>query len=204
MSNVNEIEKQLTQKQASGIEARKKWGKEVNIVNMPTTESFNEQCGNVFSYAATIEYDNSAKRQTVIRALPIDSKSWKKEGEVIYLLEKDGYVVKIGGTRKGMADRFSSYNCGHHVPERGKSGRMSVTNAHLYHSIEKDMIEKNGVWKIYIWNLPIVQISVNILGDETKINAQTYHAYESKCIEKFKNMCGTLPILCDNSDPKYR
>ena len=43
-----------------------------------------------------------------------------------------------------------------------------------------------------------IEMTINILDKETKIIAQTYHAYESK--KNYNN----YPILSDNSDPDYR
>ena len=81
---------------------------------------------------------------------------------------------------------------------------MSVTNAHLYHSIEKDLLETDSKWDFYTWTLPILEQKINILGIETTVIAQTYHAYESCCIKKYKDITGKIPILCDNSDPTYK
>lgn len=186
----------------TGQQARDKWSKMLNICNELTVDDFNKECGHVFNKEATIELDTS-DRQTVIQAVPVDKMEWAKNCEKIYLLVKDHKIVKIGGTRNGMKERFTSYLCGHHVCERGKSGKMSVTNAHLYHTIEKDLLDTECVWDIYTWALPVEVLVKNILGTETKINVQTYHAYESICINKYKKLTGHSPILCDNCDPEY-
>ena len=44
---------------------------------------------------------------------------------------------------------------------------------------------------------------INILNEEVNVIAQTYHAFESICIKKFKGVTGHIPLLCDNSDPGY-
>lgn len=117
--------------------------------------------------------------------------------------------MKIGGTRDGMAGRWCSYGCGYYVPQRTKKdgtcypGKMSVTNAYLYHTIEKDLLETDSTWDFYSWELPIIKIPVNILDEEIDVVAQTFHAYESICIKKFKQQTGFIPLLCDNSDPGY-
>ena len=78
-------------------------------------------------------------------------KAWEEKREYVYCIvmknndTDDGLIVKIGGTRTGMKDRFGSYLCGHHVIERNKSGKMSVTNAHLYHTIEHGLYIKNNL-----------------------------------------------------------
>ena len=143
------------------------------------------------------------KRQTCIKVTPTNNEKWKEENEKIYLIVKDKKVVKAGGTRNGMKARFGSYLCGHHVEERGKSGKMSVTNAHIYHSIEKDLLETDSKYEFWTWSLPVVQINVEILGENVNVTAQTYHAYESVVIKKFKDLTGNIPLLCDNCDPNY-
>ena len=45
-------------------------------------------------------------------------------------------IVKIGGTRTGLKGRVSSYLCGHHIEERGKSGDCSKTNGFIYNTME--------------------------------------------------------------------
>jgi hypothetical protein len=117
--------------------------------------------------------------------------------------------MKIGGTRTGMKARWGSYLCGHCVSERMNKhgepnpGKMSVTNAHLYHTIEHDLLQGNK-WEFYSWKLPDTTVSVEILGEMIQVVAQTYHAYESRCIELFKTITGHIPQLCDNADPNYK
>ena len=186
----------------NGKNAREEWSRNIDPARLLSMAEYNKQCGNVFVKAAEILLDNSSERQTVIQVNPTDA-TWNEHKEKIYTIVKNGKVVKIGGTRNGMKHRFTSYLCGHHVTERGKSGKMSVTNAHLYHSIEKDLLDMESKWEFYTWELPITTIQVTILGENTKIAAQTYHAYESRCIEKYKNMTGNIPIFCHNCDPDY-
>jgi len=52
--------------------------------------------------------------------------------------------------------------------------------------------------EMYGYELPKTEMTINILDKETKIIAQTYHAYESK--KNYNN----YPILSDNSDPNYK
>ena len=61
-----------------------------------------------------------------------------------------------------------------------------------------------GSWSFWSWKLPTITVSVNILGVQTNVIAQTYHAYESRCIEIFRKETGAIPQLCDNADPNYR
>lgn len=182
--------------------ARKKWSTNINGELLSVNE-FNDSCGNVFENAASIKLDDSTRRQTVIQSIPVHKKIWDEEREKIYIFAKNDKIVKIGGTRCSMKERFNSYLCGHHVNERGKNQTCSITNARLYHSIEKDLLETVSVWKVYTWTLPVVKHTINILGTETTVISQTYHAYESCCIKKYKEITGHIPLMCDNCDPIY-
>jgi hypothetical protein len=67
------------------------------------------------------------------------------------------------------------------------------------------LIEKGSVWEFYAWKLPENKISINILGNTIEVCPQVYHVYESRVMEIYKTMTGgELPVLCKNSDPKYR
>ena len=185
--------------------ARDEWGKEISSSHLSLSiDDYNNACGDVFKHEANIILDSGSSRQTTIQAQPINNQAWKDSVEKVYILTRNGKVIKIGGTRVPMKGRFGSYLCGHHVIERGCSGKMSVTNARIYHTIEKDLLETDSTWCIYTWTLPIVEHTLNILGIETKITCQTFHAYESRCITKFTNITGKIPLLCNNCDPLYK
>lgn len=194
-----------------GSIARNTWAKHYDITDVISVQEFNEACGRVFRKCGNIILDNvlnkrgKSKRQTTIMVEPCENmeSSWEKKNEQIYLIVKNNKVMKIGGTRTSMKERFGSYLCGFHVQERGKSGKMSVTNAHIYHTIEKDLLETNSTWCFWVWDLPRTEIRVPIFDETVTVVAQTYHAYESCCIKKFKNLTGSIPILCDNCDPNY-
>ena len=189
----------------AGKVARDKWTKSYPEEKM-TVNVFNMQCGNVFKYACDIVLDLSDRRKTTITfelpQVPGAQERWNADTEQIYLIVRDGAIMKIGGTRTGMEARFESYLCGHCVPERLKRngdaypGKMSVTNAHLYHTIENDLLLGKATWSFYNWELPETTIKVNILGEETNVTTQTYHVYESKCIKKFIELTGHKPYLC--------
>ena len=187
---------------SNGAAARQVWSKTVDIGGLLSIGEFNSAIGDEFAFAADIVLDQSA-RQTTIMCVPRDKVSWSEDAEHIYAIVKDGAIVKLGGTRCGMKPRFGSYLCGHHVIERGKSGKMSVTNAYLYHSIERDLLETDAKWSFWTWKLPKVVHVAPILGVDTVIDVQTFHAYESVVIQKYKSITGAIPILCDNADPKY-
>ena len=196
-----------------GAAARTVWAKNVDIPTaqmMPITQ-FADACSAPFVKVGNIVLDCSTKSQTTIRVEPVDKALWEQDTECIYALTRNGIIQKLGGTRKSMKIRWGSYLCGHCVVERlnrnGEAypGKMSVTNAHLYHTIEADLLtEASPNWAIHCWALPRTVVNVEIMGEMVEIVAQTYHAYESQCFEKFRAMAGTIPNLCDNSDPAYR
>lgn len=192
----------------NGVLARNKW-KKILTNEECTLSAFNNACGNTFIHQADIILDDSDKRQTTLTVDIKDKKVWKATHEHIYLFVRGDKIMKIGGTRTGMKARWGSYLCGHCVPERKKRsgenfpGKMSVTNAHLYHTIEEDLLA-GATWSFWSWKLPTVTVSVDILGVPTTVIAQTYHAYESRCMELFRKITGHIPQLCDNADPSYR
>ena len=196
----------------NGKEARKIWSKMIKNEDLKITiQDFNNKCGDVFREIAKIILDLSNKRQGTLDIELVNKELWNIKKEFIYIITVNGFIIKIGGTRDGMKGRWSSYCCGYYVPQRKKKdgtpypGKMSVTNAYLYHTIENDLImNKNNKWNIYVWDLPVSKFNMNILGEDTIIIAQTFHAYETICIKKYKILTGSLPLLCDNCDPNYK
>lgn len=207
-TQVNSTEYIMPQKHQDGMEARTKWRKELREEDIEIVH-FNTLTNEVFKKSADIVLDDSDKRKTVINVVPTDNTSWKAEREALYIISRNGKVMKIGGTRTGMKKRWNSYKCGHCVPERCMKngapypGKMSVTNAHLYHTIEDDLLKGNH-WEFWTWWLPTVKVTVDIMGSPREVIAQTYHAYESCCMELFRKESGDIPQLCDNADPNYR
>jgi hypothetical protein len=193
-----------------GENARQKWAKPIVIDNPLHIDAFNERCGNTFQKRCSIKLDYSTKRQSTLTVTNYEKELWDTKKEHIYVITRNGIIVKIGGTRDGMKGRWASYGCGYYVPERKKKngdhypGKMSVTNAYLYHTMENDILQTGSHWEFYSWDLPITTIKVEILGKNVEVVAQTFHAYESICIQEFKSMTGTIPLLCDNSDPSYK
>jgi hypothetical protein len=197
-----------------GQAARQQWSKPITVENTLSIEEFNSICGDCFYKRADIVLDSSEKRQSTLLAQPTDPRSWKEKKEHIYLLvRKDagkGKIMKIGGTRTSLDGRWGSYLCGYYVPERVNKkgvaypGKMSVTNAHLYHTIENDLLSNETKWELYSWELPTITVKVDILGESIEVIAQTFHAYESMCIKTFQKRTGKIPLLCENSDPGYR
>ena len=126
-----------------------------------------------------------------------------KKTEWIYLFIINNRIVKIGGTRDGIKGRFGSYMCGHHIPERDKSGKASETNKYIYNTLYFYLLAGCSV-KIYGYELPVEEITRTIIGKEIKIQVQTYHSYESVLIADYKKINKFIPFLCDNSDPNYK
>jgi hypothetical protein len=144
------------------------------------------------------------KRGTLVRFIPvIPQEEWSAKTEWLYLLVINGRIVKIGGTRTGLKGRVGSYLCGHHIEERGKSGDCSKTNGFIYNTFEHYLTLGCKI-EMYGYRLPKTEVTIEIFGKETKIIAQTYHAYESTFLEDYKKTYGEYPILSDNCDPDYK
>jgi hypothetical protein len=144
------------------------------------------------------------KRNTLIQFIPtISTEAYNKKNEWLYLLVINGMIVKIGGTRTGLKKRVGSYLCGHHIEERGKSGDCSKTNGFIYNTFEF-YLNLGCKIQMYGYELPKTEIIIEIFGKETKIIAQTYHAYESTFLEDYKKKYNEYPILNDNCDPDYK
>jgi len=144
------------------------------------------------------------KRNTLIQFIPkISIEVFNKKTEWLYLLVINDMIVKIGGTRTGIKGRVISYLCGHHIEERGKSGDCSKTNGFIYNTIDF-YLNLGCKIEMYGYELPKTEFTIEIFGKETKIIAQTYHAYESTLLEDYKKNYGEYPILSDNSDPDYK
>jgi len=200
----------LSQKMLSGDIARKKWAKPLQQESV-TIQLYNERCSHNFQLCGPIVLDESPQRQTTLTVVPEDPKRWKSETEHIYAIVRNGEIMKLGGTRTGMKKRWDSYKCGHCVPERLQKrtgepfpGKMSVTNAHLYHTIEQGLL-RGEHWEFWSWELPSHIFEVEMpTGVKIQIATQTYHAYESWSMTEFQDMAGHIPQLCNNSDPNYR
>jgi hypothetical protein len=190
----------------------KKW---IKLISTDKTIPFDEynRKGN-FIPIADIVLDNelftsgkkqgNKKRNTLIQFVPtISADEFNKKNEWLYLLVINGMIVKIGGTRTGLKGRVSSYLCGHHIEERGKSGDCSKTNGFIYNTFEF-YLSLGCKIQMYGYELPKTEIIIEIFGKETKITAQTYHAYESTFLEDYKKNYNEYPILSDNCDPDYK
>jgi hypothetical protein len=144
------------------------------------------------------------KRNTLIQFIPkISNEDFTKKNEWLYLLLINDRIVKIGGTRTGLKGRVASYLCGHHIEERGKSGDCSKTNGFIYNTFEF-YLNLGCKIQMYGYELPKTEITIEIFGKETRVVAQTYHAYESTFLEDYKKNYREYPVLSDNCDPDYK
>jgi hypothetical protein len=194
----------------NGEAARKKWKKPLSegCIDIIEFKKIMIQYNFEIIKSADIILD-TGENNTCIKAVPVDNNCWKKECDLLYLFVCNNKIMKIGGTRKGLNERWTSYKCGHCVPERkdknGKNypGKMSVTNAHCYHTIEDSLLNEN-LWEIWSFTLPKIVLTREVFGKTITIYPQIYHAYESRCIELFQEKAGHIPQLCNNADPNYR
>jgi hypothetical protein len=190
----------------------KKWIKLITIDDSILFNDYNNK--HYFTKIASVILDNDLytngdkkglkKRNTLIQFVPnIPIKDFNKKTEWLYIFVINDRIVKLGGTRTGIKGRISSYLCGHHIEERGKSGDCSKTNGFIYNTF---YFYLNLGCKIdmYGYELPKTELIINIFDKETKIIAQTYHAYESTFLEDYKKNYDKYPILCDNCDPDYK
>jgi len=121
----------------------------------------------------------------------------------VYILTIDDRIVKIGGTRSGLKGRIVSYLSGHHTEDRGKSGKMSVTNARLYNTLDHYIGSDRHI-KMYAYRIPSVKVNVDIWGSTVQVEGQVYNAFESIAISTYHRKTGHNPQLSDNSDPTHR
>ena len=190
----------------------KKWIKLIPIDKTILLEEYNRK--EYFKPIAEITLDTELftgekkqgqkKRNTLIQFVPrISNEEFGKKTEWLYLLVMNDRIVKIGGTRTGLKGRVASYLCGHHIQERGKSGDCSKTNGFIYNTFEF-YLQLGCKIEMYGYELPKTEIAIEIFGNETKITAQTYHAYESTFLEDYRKKYNEYPILSDNCDPDYK
>jgi hypothetical protein len=190
----------------------KKWVKLISIDKTIQYEDYKRK--DYFIPIADIVLDNEIftsgtkkgykKRNTIIQFIPIISiEKFNTKNEWLYLLLINGAIVKIGGTRTGLKGRIMSYLCGHHIEERGKSGDCSKTNGYIYNTFDF-YLNLGCKIQMYGYELPKTEISIEIFGKDLNIIAQTYHAYESRFLEDYKNTYNEYPLLNDNCDPDYK
>ncbi len=186
----------------------KKW---VKLISNNETIKFNEyNRKDYFKLVSNIVLDNDTnnkgkqKRKTLIKFEPVISKKkFKQKNEWIYLFVINNKIVKIGGTRSGLAGRTGSYLCGHHIKERGKSGDCSKTNAFIYNTFYFYLLQGCKI-EMFGYELPKTCIDIEIFNIKKEIILQTFHAYEGTFINDYYKKYTNLPVLCDNYDPNYK
>lgn len=176
------------------------WIKEICFENELSFISYKRK--NDFIHVSNVELDLEIKRQTVIKFVPVISQElFNTKKEWIYLFTINDKIVKIGGTRNGLKDRCGSYLCGHHIKERGKKEKSSITNRYIYNTFDYYLQNKAEI-KMYAKELKPIKIKKKILDQDIEILTQTYHAYESVYLNDFKiNYNHKFPILNNNCDP---
>jgi hypothetical protein len=190
----------------------KKWIKLISTEKTIPFAEYNQQ--KYFTLIADVVLDNeisnsgkkdgNKKRKTLIKFNPtIPTEEFSKKTEWLYLFVINDRIVKIGGTRTGLKGRVASYLCGHHIEERGKSGDCSKTNGFIYNTFEF-YLNLDCRIQMYGYELPRTEVVITIFDKETKVTAQTYHAYESCFLEDYKKNYSEYPVLCDNCDPDYK
>jgi len=186
----------------------KKWIKKIDFDTLIAYDKYEHKDN--FKHVANILLDNdlddsgNKKRQTLIKFDNIISlNDFSLDCEWVYIFTIDNKIVKIGGTRNSLKGRVGSYLCGHHIPERKKSGDCSKTNGFIYNTFEF-YLNLGYEIKMYGYKLPEVLHETEILNEIVKIKVQTYHAYESKFLDNFKSTYGKYPLLSDNADPNYK
>lgn len=186
----------------------KKWIKLISIDKTIPFDKYSRK--EYFVQVANVVLDNELcnsgkkRRSALIRFCPtISTDAFNKKNEWLYLIVINGMIVKIGGTRTGLRARTTSYISGHHIEERDKSGDCSKTNAFIYNTCVF-YLNLGCKIELYGYELPKTELNIKIFDKETKIKAQTYHAYESTFLEDYKKNYNKYPILSENGDPDYK
>lgn len=208
----NDLTEKEKAKLIEGKEARGNWSNRIKNEDYKVIiHDYNKECEGVFTEVANIKLDLSTKQRPTLGTVVLNKNLWSKKVECIYILTLNDYIMKIGGSRKSMKERWNSYLTGRCVIERKKMngenfpGKMSVTNAYSYHTIENSLINnKYNKWKIYVWELPITTFTVNILNEKINVIAQTFNSYETICMKKYAMIAESLPLLSKNCDPTYK
>lgn len=173
-----------------------KWIKEFSFKKELKIDTFNYG----FKKVADVNLDVTERGTLISFDNIIPDKEWKQREEYVYIITFDGHIAKIGGTRTGLHGRCGSYLCGHHVPEHGKSGSCSKTNAFVYHTVLHYLL-MGVVVELYAYKLPSVKCTHDVFGQDVEIPCQTYHIYESRLLNIYKDLTTTFPHLSINAYP---
>jgi hypothetical protein len=175
----------------------------IKNVNLENELSFNEfLLQENFIKVANVKLDDS-KRKTIIKFENIIEKNlWNSKCEWLYIFTINNKIVKIGGTRNGLKERTNSYLCGHYTLHRNGKNKCSQTNAYIYNTFEYHLLKKDDI-EMYAYKIQETILKKVIFDKEVSIQAQTFHAYESIALDKYKEQNNSFPQLNNNCDPKY-
>jgi hypothetical protein len=126
----------------------------------------------------------------------MESKSWTKKRNMLYVVCIDGKMVKIGMTTTGLAQRWSSYNNGTPAIREGK-GSGSTTNYDVVQPLIIAMEEGRKVeW--YCYPTPVKEYKISAWGHQDRITSKDVSWYESKLLDIYKNEFGHKPHFSQN------
>jgi hypothetical protein len=180
----------------------KRYIKNINLNNEISFEEY--VLADKFIHLADIIRDDTSRKQVIKFNPVIDISEWKtKTQEWLYIFLIQDRIVKIGGTRSGLADRTGSYLCGHYTSERGGKDKCSVTNAYIYNTFDFYLSHGYDI-KMMGYKIPRLEVLTNVFDKDVSIVAQTYHAYESVALERYKQQTKRYPFLSNNADPDYK
>ena len=125
----------------------------------------------------------------------IDPKLWDDNDQWIYFITFDKYIVKIGGTIKGLKGRVGSYLCG--TRWNREKGTCSTTNFIVYNAC-LEHIEKGVKVEIYGFKVPDYKMDIDIFGVTKNVRPIIYKEYEKYLLKKYSDITGDKPILSNN------
>ncbi len=129
---------------------------------------------------------------------PLNYLNYYKYHQNLYLFTVANQIVKIGGTKLSLSERFNGYQCGD-----DKCGRsQSSTNQKIHNTFYFYLLLGCPI-KFYGMTLKSAKFLTNILDYEILVNTQVYHIYESVYIGDFKIQYNFFPPLSKLSDPKF-
>jgi hypothetical protein len=144
-----------------------------------------------------VKIDNCIRRKTEIEFLPvITNELWDDNEQWIYFITFNNYIIKIGGTIKGLKGRAGSYLCGTRWSR--KSGTCSTTNFIIYNAC-LEHIQKGVCVELYGYKIPEYKMDINIFGTIKNVKPIIYKEYEKYLLNKYFDITGDKPILSNNS-----
>lgn len=128
----------------------------------------------------------------------LNYQSYHKYHQNLYLFTVGNQIVKIGGTKLSLAERFRGYQCGD-----DKCGRsQSNTNQKIHNTFYFYLLLGCPI-NFYGKSLKSTTYHTQILDYDILVNTQVYHIFESVYIGDFKMTYGEYPPLSQVSDPLF-